>query len=118
MSCLAYFRPGTKRRILAGDEPKWIARHPRGSYIRQAILSFPPWSALHAEEFERLKDECRRMGRELDHIIPLKHPRVCGLSVPWNFKAVPRGQNLRKNNSWCQHHGQLFEGPEQLTLKI
>lgn len=34
----------------------------------------------------------------LDHIIPLRHPEVCGLHVPWNLRVVKRETNLKKGN--------------------
>lgn len=119
--CLRYFRPGTKERLLAGDTPEWLRRHPRGGYIKQAILSFPPWAfaAQYEHEWARLSNECIRMHKTLDHIIPLNHPRVCGLSVPWNMRAVPREANQHKGNAWCQWHGELFPPKvEQLTMEL
>lgn len=58
------------------------------------------------------------MKRELDHIIPLNHPRVCGLTVPWNLRTVPRAANISKSNAWCQWHGELFPKDEQLELVL
>lgn len=43
----------------------------------------------------------------LDHDIPVTHPDVCGLSVPWNFRIVPYRVNAAKGNYWC---------PDQLEL--
>jgi hypothetical protein len=37
---------------------------------------------------------------EVDHIIPLTHPLVCGLHVPANLQVLPRGVNRRKANQW------------------
>lgn len=43
----------------------------------------------------------------MDHVIPVNHPRVCGLGVPWNFQIIPWRVNGSKGNTW---------NPDQLTL--
>lgn len=113
MSCARYFNPRLRPLILAGQEPDWLLRHPRRSYIRQAVLSALPWvdrAALNA-----LRDEARRLTREtgvehvLDHIVPLNHPAVCGLTVPWNLRVITRAQNGAKGARWA---------PDQLELDL
>lgn len=37
---------------------------------------------------------------EVDHIIPIAHPDVCGLHVPWNLQVIPRSLNRIKNNKF------------------
>lgn len=37
---------------------------------------------------------------EIDHIIPLNHPEVCGLHVPWNLEPIDRELNHTKTNNW------------------
>ena len=36
----------------------------------------------------------------MDHIIPLKHPNVCGLNCPANYQILSRKENAFKNNKW------------------
>ena len=43
------------------------------------------------------------------HIVPLNHPRVCGLTVPWNFKLIPRAVNAAEGNYFC---------PEQMEMEF
>ena len=37
-------------------------------------------------------------GKVVDHIIPLNHPKVCGLHVSNNLRAIPKAGNLEKGN--------------------
>lgn len=39
-------------------------------------------------------------GRTVDHIIPLKHPLVSGLHVPWNMQYLTKSENSKKSNSF------------------
>lgn len=36
---------------------------------------------------------------QVDHIVPLKHPFVCGLHAPWNLQIITDKQNKDKGNS-------------------
>jgi len=107
-----YVRPGSKLRILAGDTPTWITNNHRASYIRQVCLSAPLWVRFH--DFAMLRLEClwaTVMHGELyvlDHIVPLNHPRVCGLTVPWNLRVVHWRVNATKGNDWCPEQGELW----------
>jgi 5-methylcytosine-specific restriction endonuclease McrA len=49
---------------------------------------------------DELYDLAKRRGMEVDHIIPIKHDRVCGLHVPWNLQLLTRSQNAAKSNKF------------------
>lgn len=47
-----------------------------------------------------LYDEAMQKGLEVDHIVPLKHPLVCGLHVRCNLQLLTKSQNSAKRNSF------------------
>lgn len=112
-TAIRYLSRSTKALIMAGAEPAWIAAHPRATYIRAGYLSVPPW--IDREEMRWLHwCKCAwtlATGVEhvIDHIIPLNHPHVCGLTVPWNFQLVPRAVNANKLGNWH---------PDQMALDL
>lgn len=98
--------------ILDGKEPKWLTNHVRADYVRQVYLSTPSWA--DRSEMQWL-NWCRRAWGEvtgvehvLCHIVPLNHPHVCGLTVPWNLKLAPRAVNASEGNKWHPEQGGLF----------
>ena len=105
-------RAPSRARLLQGDTPAWVSNSSRSKYIAAVLLSAPPWvdrKALYAlhEEAQALT---RSTGRRhvLDHIVPLNHPRVCGLTVPWNLQITTWGANAAKSNRWCPDQMEMF----------
>lgn len=111
MSIARYFNPRLRAKILRGELPGWLQRHPRRSYIVAAVLSAPPW--VDRAALKALRDEARRLTAEtgvehvLDHIVPLCHPDVCGLTVPANLQVITRAQNATKSNYWNPYQLEL-----------
>ena len=68
--------------IIKAATPKWVDRQAILAVYRQAVLLTEESGVLH----------------EVDHIIPLKSKRVCGLHVPWNLRPLPQAENRRKRN--------------------
>ncbi len=67
------------------------------------LKATPPW--LTTDQHDEIKaiyqDAASREGqRHVDHIVPLRHPEVCGLHVPWNLQVLTSDDNLRKSNSF------------------
>ncbi len=65
----------------------------------------PPWVTkeqklemrtlyLQAQQLTKLTGE----KYEVDHKVPLIHPDVCGLHVPWNLVVITKEENLKKSN--------------------
>lgn len=99
--------------LLRGVEPYWLKIHPRRNYVKAVALSVPDWvdwnaiRELHAEK--RVRTSLTGVEHVVDHIIPLNHPLVCGLTVPWNLQIITRAQNAYK--------GDKFH-PDQLELAL
>lgn len=112
-SIAKYCNPTAKRKIMAGETPAWMHRAKRGRYIIRATLSFPLW--MTKKELAELIVERDRLSAVtgepyvLDHIIPIDHPRVSGLSVPWNIQPIPHRVNAVKSNTWNPDQVRMFE---------
>lgn len=104
MSMIDFVRPGSRARILAGDTPHWIRSNRRAWYIASVCLSAPPWvdrkALMRLAERAAALTELTGVQHVLDHIVPLNHPRVCGLTVPWNLEVITRKSNGHKSNHW------------------
>jgi hypothetical protein len=67
-------------------------------------IATPNWANKDSIKF--LYDECRRLTaetgikHEVDHIIPVRHPRVCGLHTENNLRVMPAYQNNLKSNRY------------------
>lgn len=111
-----YVRCASRARLLRGDVPDWIQNSKRRRYIESVVLSAPDWvdraalRALKAEAAERTRTT--QVLHVLDHIVPLNHPRVCGLTVPWNLRVVHYLVNHAKSNHWCPEQMDFFDEAE------
>lgn|SRR6185436_10677816 len=99
--------------LLAGETPLWIKNSKRRKYIAAVVLSAPPWvdrKALYAlHEIAQALTRSTGELHTLDHIVPLNHPDVCGLTVPWNLRIVHWLVNASKGNKWNPNQLELFE---------
>lgn len=61
------------------------------------IQAMPKWA--DPVELKRIYDNCPD-GYEVDHIVPLNHPQVCGLHVPANLQYLVASENRSKGNKF------------------
>lgn len=109
-----------RRRLLEGGRAALPPSFAASNWIVQRILATVPWADFDAiravyREADRLT-LATGVKHQVDHIVPLNHPRVCGLHVAANLRAIPAGPNMAKSNKWCPEQIELFDGPEQLRL--
>lgn len=85
--------------------PQWKSeRHNR--YFGALYHATPGW--LSADQLRAIRDihkEAKRLRRdgfrvEVDHVVPLLSPAVCGLNVPWNLRIIPKKTNNAKGNRY------------------
>ena len=67
----------------------------RNRCVKQAI---PSWS--NKEDIVNVYLEAQYYQLEVDHIIPLQHPLVCGLHVWDNLQLLSRSDNAKKSNKF------------------
>jgi hypothetical protein len=86
---------------------EWFKRNPalRAAYeaerrARRISGTIPGYEA----EMQRFYAACPN-GFTVDHIVPLKGKRICGLHVPWNLQYLPASENFRKNASFDESQG-------------
>ena len=84
-----------------------LKRHNVVTSIQRKIKqrgAMPPWanSFFISEIYDlaRLRTRLTGVAWEVDHIVPLRNPLVCGLHVEHNLRAIPKMQNKTKGNRY------------------
>lgn len=80
---------------------RWRERNPHivreiVAHRQRAKSATPAWG--DKAKMRVVYRKARELGFEVDHIVPLKHPLVCGLHVWHNLQLLARTENRRKNN--------------------
>ena len=98
--------------IIHNNSKRWRQTNPgkvcasvvlRSNRIAQAT---PQWACV--KTIERIYELAATISlttsipHEVDHIIPVTNPLVCGLHVPHNLQVIPATENRRKHNRY-QH---------------
>ena len=73
----------------------------------------PKWTDF--EEMEKifqikLKKESEGIVLEIDHIVPISSPYVCGLNTPDNMRLINKTLNRIKNNHYWNDMADTFQG--------
>jgi 5-methylcytosine-specific restriction endonuclease McrA len=105
----AKYRNGN-RDALAARNRKYHADNPHIATASQARRraarrkATPMWVDRNAlksiYEHAAFLSEVTGVKHNVDHVVPLIHPLVCGLHVPWNLEVLTETQNKRKANKF------------------
>jgi hypothetical protein len=74
-----------RRRKHREATPPWLTRKQK-SEIRQLYQIAITMTQTTGEQYV------------VDHIVPLRSHKVCGLHVPWNLRVITQEENLKKSN--------------------
>lgn len=73
--------------------------HSPNAVSRRRVQKFrQPISKYYKKEILAIYET--KGSNHVDHIVPLNHPDVCGLHVPWNLRHLDPAINENKSNSW------------------
>ena len=72
-------------------------------YYKKLYAAWPDWA--DDEAMERIYKESARLRKRgedvnVDHMVPISHPHVCGLHVPANLQIMTALENGQKGNRW------------------
>lgn len=107
-----------------------LSRKRSYQYWTQIHWATPPWvTEVMWAQVKAIYEAAIPGIHEVDHTVPLKHPLVCGLNVPWNLEVVAKVVNQRKSNHYwpdCPDHlcpnanasGKLFPDDFQLPHQM
>ena len=75
-----------------------------GRYRARLLQATPKWA--NKEKIESIYEEAARLTKEtgveytVDHIVPLKNDKVCGLHVEYNLQILTKSENSSKRNKF------------------
>lgn len=71
------------------------------------LNAMPVWlTEEHHQQIQAIYDQRSDLTEEhgiaydVDHIVPLQNPYVCGLHVPWNLQILTSTENQQKSNNF------------------
>lgn len=90
------------------NHKRWRKDNP---YYDEKRAKVPVWA--DKDKMNQIYLEAKRLTEEtgivyeVDHIIPINHPDVCGLHVEGNLQVLPMVENRRKHNDF---NSEIFNG--------
>lgn len=91
-----------KKKHYEENKSDYISR----SNARRGLIKKQRISNKYSDELKEIYKSSKNLTEfmkypfEVDHIIPINHPDVCGLHVPWNLQILIKGLNLTKTNKF------------------
>lgn len=79
------------------DQAYWVA-HRRAVKHAATPAWRNPFFIREIYDLAKLRTKYLGVPYHVDHIVPLRHPLVCGLHVEHNLRVVPASENQRKGN--------------------
>lgn len=91
--------------------PRYKSTHRKSTQKRRKLFAHAD-ILRDCDETKLIIDEIYRRAQVLtaqtgvvysvDHIVPINHPKVCGLHIPCNLQVITLEENVRKSNKFEQ----------------